>query len=63
MMEHKTYLDATDMLEYIAKIAMTSTQDTIIFMMLFVAIEDILLVNVFNLRYLADDKSKFIDVT
>lgn len=51
------------MLEYIAKIAMTSTQDTIIFMMLFVAIEDILLVNVFNLRYLADDKSKFIDVT
>jgi hypothetical protein len=51
------------MLEYIAKIATTSKKDTIIFMMLFVAIKAILLVNAFNRRYLADDLSRLIDAT
>ena len=55
-----TYLDATDVLEYIAKIAMTRKHDTIIFMMLFEAIKEKFLVNVFNLRCLTVDTSKFI---
>lgn len=51
------------MLEYIAKIAMISKQDKVIFMILFLAINDIRVVNAFNRRYLTDGLSKFIDVT
>ena len=56
-----TYLDATDMREYMAKIATKRKQDTIIFMMFFAAIKDKFLVKVFNRRCcLTVEMSKFI---
>ena len=55
-----TYLDATDMREYMAKIATKRKQDTIIFMMFFAAIKDKFLVKVFNRRCcLTVEMSKF----